>query len=307
MRSKLGSCRAVLVCLSVGAASLGVSSGVVAGPASAASTVSTTGTWPGVGKICGSGSGGGSTARGVSSKSIDIATFSDPGNTVQPGLNVEFFQAAGAFAKWCNAAGGINGRTVVVHDRDAALFNAAQVTNQACQQDFMSVEGGMALDQPSVSGVFPNLTVRENLWVMTHSGANRKEVEARAYERFPRLSQRRDQPAGTLSGGEQQMLAMARAVATRPRLLLLDELSMGLAPIVVDELYTHVAQLAGDGVTVVVVEQFARTALTVATAGVVMSGGRIVHAGPSSEVEGVLHSAYLGRSGPTGEQPVNSA
>ena len=160
---------------------------------------------------------------------------------------------------------------------------------------------------PEGRGVFPNLTVRENLWVMTHSGANRKEVEARAYERFPRLSQRRDQPAGTLSGGEQQMLAMARAVATRPRLLLLDELSMGLAPIVVDELYTHVAQLAGDGVTVVVVEQFARTALTVATAGVVMSGGRIVHAGPSSEVEGVLHSAYLGRSGPTGEQPANSA
>lgn len=151
MRSKIAGWRAVLLCLVVGAASLAVSSGVSAGPASAASTVTTTGTWPGVGKICGSGSGGSSTARGVSSKSINIATFSDPGNTVQPGLNVEFFQAAGAFAKWCNAAGGINGRTVVVHNRDAALFNAAQVTNQACQQDFMSVGGGMALDQPSVS------------------------------------------------------------------------------------------------------------------------------------------------------------
>jgi branched-chain amino acid transport system ATP-binding protein len=161
---------------------------------------------------------------------------------------------------------------------------------------------------PEGRGVFPNLTVRENLWVMTHSGTSRGEVECRAYQRFPRLSQRRDQPAGTLSGGEQQMLAMARAVATRPRLLLLDELSMGLAPIVVDELYTHVAQLAGDGVTVVVVEQFARTALTVATAGVVMAGGRIVQAGPSSEVEGVLHSAYLGRSGPTGDgRPANGA
>ena len=151
MGSKIASWRAVLLCLVVGAASLAVSSGVSAGSASAASTVTTTGTWPGVGKICGSGSGGSSTVRGVSSKSIDIATFSDPGNTVQPGLNIEFFQAAGAFAKWCNAAGGINGRTVVVHDRDAALFNAAQVTNQACQQDFMSVGGGMALDQPSVS------------------------------------------------------------------------------------------------------------------------------------------------------------
>ena len=150
MRSRFGPCWAVLVGLLVAAASLAVSSGVTAGPASAAGTVTTTGTWPGVGTICGSGSGGGSTARGVSSKSIDIATFADPGNTVQPGLNVEFFQAAAAFAKWCNAAGGIDGRKIVVHDRDAALFNAAQVTNQACQQDFMSVGGGMALDQPSV-------------------------------------------------------------------------------------------------------------------------------------------------------------
>jgi branched-chain amino acid transport system ATP-binding protein len=160
---------------------------------------------------------------------------------------------------------------------------------------------------PEGRGVFPNLTVRENLWVMTHSGANRKEVEARAYERFPRLSQRKDQHAGTLSGGEQQMLAMARAVATRPRLLLLDELSMGLAPIVVDELYAHVAQLAREGVTVVVVEQFARTALTVATVGVVMAGGRVVHAGPASEVEGVLHSAYLGPSSNGNEHPVGRA
>jgi branched-chain amino acid transport system ATP-binding protein len=157
---------------------------------------------------------------------------------------------------------------------------------------------------PEGRGVFPNLTVRENLWVMTHSGTSRKEVEARAFERFPRLSQRRDQHAGTLSGGEQQMLAMARAVATRPRVLLLDELSMGLAPIVVDELYTHVAQLADEGVTVVVVEQFARTALTVATAGVVMAGGRVVHAGPSSEVEQVLHSAYLGTAAPIGDGDV---
>ena len=81
---------------------------------------------------------------------IDIATFSDAGNTVEPGLNIAFFQAAAAFSQWCNAAGGIDGRQIVVHDRDAALFNAAQVTSQACQQDFMSVGGGMALDAPSV-------------------------------------------------------------------------------------------------------------------------------------------------------------
>jgi ABC-type branched-subunit amino acid transport system substrate-binding protein len=112
-------------------------------------TTSNNGTWPGIGKICGPGTGGSSTVRGVSSTSIDIATFADPGNTVEPGLNVEFFQGAAAFASWCNAAGGINGRKIVVHQRDGALFNGAQVTTQACQQDFMSVGGGLALDQSS--------------------------------------------------------------------------------------------------------------------------------------------------------------
>jgi ABC-type branched-subunit amino acid transport system substrate-binding protein len=110
---------------------------------------STSGTWPGVGKVCGTGTASGSTARGVSSSTIDLATFADPGNTVEPGLNVEFFQAGAAFAKWCNAAGGINGRKIVVHDHDGALFNGSQVMTQACQTDFMSVGGGLALDQSS--------------------------------------------------------------------------------------------------------------------------------------------------------------
>jgi hypothetical protein len=86
----------------------------------------------------------------VSSKTINIAVFNDAANTVDPGLEAEFPQQATAFADWCNAAGGINGRKIVIDNRDAALFNAAQQATAACQTDFMAVGGGMALDQPSV-------------------------------------------------------------------------------------------------------------------------------------------------------------
>jgi len=118
----------------------------------AASTAasSSSGVWPGVGKICEPGPGGASSVRGVGSKTINIAEFNDASNTIIPGLEVEFVQQATAFADWCNAAGGIDGRKIVIDNRDAALFNAAQQATAACQSDFMAVGGGMALDQPSV-------------------------------------------------------------------------------------------------------------------------------------------------------------
>ena len=147
---------------------------------------------------------------------------------------------------------------------------------------------------PEGRGIFPNLTVRENLWMVTYSGVSRSEVEERAYERFPQLSERRNQLAGTLSGGEQQMLAVSRAIASDPALLLLDELSMGLAPVIVEQIYAVISRIATEGVTVLVVEQFASTVLGVADLAAVMVQGRIVRAGRPSEIEADLHNAYLG-------------
>jgi branched-chain amino acid transport system ATP-binding protein len=147
---------------------------------------------------------------------------------------------------------------------------------------------------PEGKGVFPNLTVRENLWMATHTGTPLRQVEEIAYARFSRLGERRKQLAGTLSGGEQQMLAMARGLATNPRLLLLDELSMGLAPIIVEDLYGVVAQVAREGVSILVVEQFAQTVLGVADEAAIMVHGRIDKVGPPHELAEQLSAAYLG-------------
>ena len=147
---------------------------------------------------------------------------------------------------------------------------------------------------PEGRGIFPNHTVTENLRMFTHAGASVSDVQEKAFSQFPRLKERRKQIAGTMSGGEQQMLAMSRALAVNPSLLLLDELSMGLAPLIVEELYERVAELAADGISILVVEQFAQAVLGVSTVASIMLHGRITRTGPPAEIAEELTEAYLG-------------
>jgi branched-chain amino acid transport system ATP-binding protein len=121
-----------------------------------------------------------------------------------------------------------------------------------------------------------------------------KSVHKTTFARFPRLEERRHQRAGTMSGGEQQMLAMSRALVARPAVLLLDEISMGLAPIIVSELYALVRQLAEEGITILLVEQFATTALRVADFAAVMTQGRVIAVGEPQDVQDQVSAAYLG-------------
>jgi branched-chain amino acid transport system ATP-binding protein len=163
---------------------------------------------------------------------------------------------------------------------------------------FELVQRGMAL-VPEGRGVFGRLSVQENLqmgaYIRRDAAAIREDLE-RVFGLFPRLAERRRQTGGTLSGGEQQMLAIGRALMSRPRLLLLDEPSMGLAPMMVEKIFQTVRQVASDGVTVLLVEQNARLALEMSQRGYVMESGLITLAGESSALlkNPLVRRAYLG-------------
>ncbi len=150
---------------------------------------------------------------------------------------------------------------------------------------------------PEGRGIFPRLTVAENLAMGAYARGGSAHAEAQ-YERFPRLRERRHQVAGTLSGGEQQMLAMARALMAQPKLLLLDEPSMGLAPLMVSKIFETIAEVAREGVTILLVEQNAKLALEAAARGYVMESGLVTLSGEAKALlsDARVREAYLGET-----------
>lgn len=152
---------------------------------------------------------------------------------------------------------------------------------------------------PEGRRVFATMTVQENLEMgayVTKGGAAMREAMRRVFNRFPRLEERKNQLAGTLSGGEQQMLAIGRALMSRPKLLLMDEPSMGLAPMLVREIFAIIKELNEQGTTILLVEQNAHMALSIARRGYVLETGSITLSGPASELAGnpEVRRAYLG-------------
>jgi branched-chain amino acid transport system ATP-binding protein len=195
------------------------------------------------------------------------------------------------------------GKTTLVHTI-AGLLPAARGSITMAGTDIAALpahrvcQHGVAM-APEGRRIFGHMTVHDNLLLGAYRRGARgryRDTEAAVYRLFPRLAERAGQSAGTLSGGEQQMLALGRALMARPRLLLLDEPSLGLAPVVVDELFDAIAHIASSGVGVLLIEQDVHRALAAASRGYLLVEGRIVAAGSSDELStsGLVRRRVLG-------------
>ena len=210
---------------------------------------------------------------------------------------VSFEAAHGALVTLVGANGAgkssiINAVSGIIRPRSGTItFEGKDITRTPAHK--LVAEG--LVQVPEGRQVLGTLTIHENLqlggWHTNDSTAIRE-----VYERFPVLAERRDLPAGALSGGEQQMLAIGRALVARPRLMLLDEPSMGLAPKIVDEVFAVIEQIRATGTTVVLIEQNARRALQAADHGYVLASGEIAHEGPADQLlaDDRVVQAYLG-------------
>lgn len=195
------------------------------------------------------------------------------------------------------------GKTTILHSitgliapkKGEILFEGQDITSTPAHK---IVSMGMA-HVPEGRRVFAQLTVLENLKMGAFTRKDKDEIEEsmiRVYKRFPRLEERKNQMAGTLSGGEQQMLAMGRALMSRPRIILMDEPSMGLSPIFVNEIFDIIREVSEGGTTVLLVEQNAKKALSIADRAYVLETGKIVLDGKAKDLlnDDSVKKAYLG-------------
>ncbi len=181
--------------------------------------------------------------------------------------------------------------------RGSVIFDGVDITRM---RPHLRVKEGI-VQAPEGRGIFPGMTVMENLEMGCYartfdSRAEHDQTVERVFELFPRLAERRDQVGGTMSGGEQQMLAIGRSLMARPRLLLLDEPSMGLAPMVIQQIFRTIAEVNAEGTTVLLVEQNAQQALSRSDRAYVLETGRVVRSGtgPGLLADPAVKEAYLG-------------
>lgn len=232
---------------------------------------------------------------------LEVKNLSVHYGAIQALRGISFSVAEGEIITLIGANGA--GKTTTMHSLSniigktsgQVLFENADITQSSPEK---IVKAGL-VQVPEGRRIFANLTVRENLEMGAFIRKDASGVKAdleRVFALFPRLKERFRQLAGTLSGGEQQMLAIGRAIMTRPRLLLLDEPSMGLAPILVDEIFSIIQEINKEGVTILLVEQNAYKALSIANRAYVLETGSIVKDGAAQELanDPAVKQAYLG-------------